>query len=62
MYKGRCKDFISHVIRKTFTTALSQCPDTDIATILEYLGHAQVSTTVNNYFISARDSIEDSLY
>lgn len=54
-------DFTSHIIRKTFATALSCCPDIDIATISEYLGHAQVSTTVNNYLIPARENIEERI-
>lgn len=54
-------DFTSHIIRKSFATALSCCPDIDIATISEYLGHAQVSTTVNNYLIPARETIEDRI-
>ena len=54
-------DFTSHIIRKSFATALSCCPDIDIATISEYLGHAQVSTTVNNYLIPARETLEDRI-
>ncbi len=59
--KTDIEDFTSHIIRKTFASSLSQCPDIDIATISEYLGHAQVSTTVNNYLIPARDTIEDRI-
>lgn len=54
-------DFTSHIIRKSFATALSCCPDIDIATISEYLGHAQVSTTVNNYLIPARETLESRI-
>lgn len=48
----------THVIRKTFATSLSKSPDIDIATISEYMGHAQVSTTLNNYIIPEKESIE----
>lgn len=54
-------EFTSHIIRKSFATALSCCPDIDIATISEYLGHAQVSTTVNNYLIPTRETLEDRI-
>lgn len=59
--KTEIDDFTSHIIRKSFATALSCCSDIDIATISEYLGHAQVSTTVNNYLIPARETLEDRI-
>lgn len=55
------EEFTSHVIRKSFATALSCNPEIDIATISQYLGHAQVSTTVNNYIIPARESLENRI-
>ena len=55
------EEFTSHIIRKSFATALSCNPEIDIATISEYLGHAQVSTTVNNYIIPARESLENRI-
>ncbi len=55
------EEFTSHVIRKSFATALSCNSEIDIATISQYLGHAQVSTTVNNYIIPARESLEDRI-
>lgn len=57
--KAEVEDFTTHIIRKSFATALSMCPDIDIATISEYMGHAQVSTTVNNYLIPVRETIEE---
>lgn len=48
----------SHLIRKSFASALSKCPDIDIATISEYMGHAQVSTTLNTYIIPANETID----
>lgn len=51
----------THVIRKTFATSLSKSPDIDIATISEYMGHAQVSTTLNNYIIPEKESIETQI-
>lgn len=57
--KTEVEDFTSHIIRKSFATALCMCPDIDIATISEYMGHAQVSTTVNNYLIPVRETLED---
>lgn len=52
------KEFHSHIIRKTFASSLSKSPDIDLATIAEYLGHAQVSTTLNNYIIPTNDAID----
>lgn len=51
-------EFHSHIIRKTFASSLSKSPDIDLATIAEYLGHAQVSTTLNNYIIPTNDTID----
>lgn len=53
--------FNSHIIRKSFATNLSRCPDIDIATIAEYMGHAQVSTTLNKYIIPAREDAEERI-
>ena len=53
--------FHSHIIRKTFATTLSKCPEIDVATISEYMGHAQVSTTINNYIIPAQDTVEEKI-
>lgn len=53
--------FNSHIIRKSFASNLSRCPDIDIATISEYMGHAQVSTTLNNYLIPAKESVEERI-
>ena len=53
--------FNSHIIRKTFATTLSRCPEIDVATISEYMGHAQVSTTINNYIIPAQDTVEEKI-
>lgn len=55
------EEFSSHIIRKTFATSLSKSPDIDIATIADYLGHAQVSTTFNNYIISENDTTEERI-
>lgn len=57
--KTEIEDFTTHIIRKSFATALCMCPDIDIATISEYMGHAQVSTTVNNYLIPVRETLEE---
>lgn len=59
--KADIEAFNSHIIRKTFATSLSKSPDIDIATISEYMGHAQVSTTVNNYLIPARETLDDRI-
>ncbi len=52
------KSFRSHIIRKSFASALSCSPEIDIATISRYLGHAQISTTLNNYIIPANDTTD----
>lgn len=54
--------FNTHIIRKTFATSLSKCPDIDIATISEYMGHAQVSTTLNNYLIPEKDTLDEKIH
>lgn len=59
--KADIQEFHSHIIRKSFASALSKCPDIDIATISEYLGHAQVSTTLNNYIIPANETIDNKI-
>lgn len=52
------EEFNTHIIRKSFASALSKCPDIDIATISEYMGHAQVSTTLNNYIIPENETTD----
>lgn len=59
--KAGVKKFNSHNIRKSFASALSRCPDIDIATISEYMGHAQVSTTLNTYIIPANETIDNKI-
>lgn len=59
--KSEIEYFHSHIIRKSFATALSKCPDIDIATISEYMGHAQVSTTLNNYLIPEKDTLDEKI-
>lgn len=56
--KADVQEFHSHIIRKTFASALSKSPEIDIGTISEYLGHAQVSTTLNNYILPENETTD----
>lgn len=53
--------FNPHKIRKTFASILSKSPDIDIATISTWLGHAQVSTTLNNYIVPEDESVAEQI-
>lgn len=53
--------FNPHKIRKTFASSLSKSPDIDIATISALLGHAQVSTTLDNYIVPEDEPVDEKI-
>lgn len=57
--KSKVDGFNTHRIRKSFASELNSMPDIELAQIAEYLGHSEISTTLNNYILASKESIEE---
>lgn len=60
--KADVEAFNTHRIRKSFASELSTEPDIELAQISEYLGHSEIATTLNNYILASKETIEEQIH